>query len=93
MIQKLISVLPSAELGPLHAVILANMTRLATDRVGCRVVQFMMEFCNPQQQREMTGLVCDPGSLVTIACDAHGTYVAQVGKNFITAQILLKHRI
>ena len=93
MIQKLISVLPSAELGPLHAVILANMTRLATDRVGCRVVQFMMEFCNPQQQREMTGLVCDPGSLVTIACDAHGTYVAQVGKNLITAQILLKHRI
>ena len=43
------------------------------------VFQFMLEFCDVEQQRQIFGLLCgNIDTLMTLALDAHGTYVAQV---------------
>ena len=54
VVQKLISVLPSSELGELHQMILANLLPLSLDKVGCRVVQFLLEFSSSDQQTLIT---------------------------------------
>ena len=79
VVQKLISVLPSSELEELHQMILDNFTQLSLDKVGCRGVQFLLEFSSAEQQMRMTSALADPHTLVTLACNPHGTYVAQVG--------------
>ena len=78
VVQKLISVLPSSELGELHQMILANLLPLSLDKVGCRVIQFLLEFSSPEQQTQITKLLADPRTLVRLATNPHGTYVAQV---------------
>eukprot|EP00092_Neocalanus_flemingeri_P018265 GFUD01019766.1.p1 GENE.GFUD01019766.1~~GFUD01019766.1.p1 ORF type:complete len:775 (+),score=242.89 GFUD01019766.1:32-2326(+) len=76
-IQKLITVLPSSQLQPLLSVILSNFTQLSMDSSGCRVVQSMLEFSSPDQQRSITSLLCNAKTLLVLAADRHGTYVAQ----------------
>ena len=44
---------------------------------GCRVVQSLLEFSSPDQQRAITSLLCTSNTLLTLAADRHGTYVAQ----------------
>merc|ERR1719508_236231 len=77
VIQKLITVLPSPQLQPLLSVILSNFTHLSMDSSGCRVVQSMLEFSSPDQRRSITSLICNTKTLLTLAGDHHGTYVAQ----------------
>merc|ERR1719318_2480996 len=77
VIQKLITVLPTAQLQPLLAIVLANFTQLSLDSAGCRVVQSLLEFSSPDQQRSITSLLCNTKTLLTLASDRHGTYVAQ----------------
>ena len=43
----------------------------------CRVVQTLLEYSDREQQRRLSWLLCQPGTLVTLAGDKHGTYVAQ----------------
>ena len=44
----------------------------------------MLEFCDQEQQRQISGLVCgNIDTLMTLALDAHGTYVAQVSQDFL----------
>ena len=78
VVQKLISVLPSSELGELHQMILANLLPLSLDKIGCRVVQFLLEFSSSEQQNQITRILADPNTLITLATNPHGTYVAQV---------------
>ena len=78
VIQKLISVLPSSELEELHQKILENLTPLSLDKVGCRVVQFLLEFSSSDQQTQIVSRLADPRTLVKLATNPHGTYVAQV---------------
>merc|ERR1719508_156457 len=77
VIQKLITVLPCSQLQPLLSVILSNFTHLSMDSSGCRVVQSMLEFSSPDQRRSITSLLCNTKTLLTLAGDRHGTYVAQ----------------
>ena len=77
VIQKLITVLPSPQLQPILSVILSNFTHLSMDSSGCRVVQSMLEFSSPDQRRSITSLICNTKTLLTLAGDRHGTYVAQ----------------
>merc|ERR1719186_1621934 len=77
VIQKLITVLPSPQLQPLLSVILSNFTHLSMDSSGCRVVQSMLEFSSVDQRRSITSLLCNTRTLLTLAADRHGTYVAQ----------------
>ena len=85
VIQKLISVLPSSELEELHQKILDNLTPLSLDKVGCRVVQFLLEFSSSDQQSQIVSRLADPRTLVKLATNPHGTYVAQV-----RSQVLLQ---
>ena len=78
VIQKLISVLPSADLDAIHEVILTNFLELSLDKSGCRIVQIMLEFSNENQQRQLTSMLCNPNIVMALACDSSGTYVAQV---------------
>ena len=78
VIQKLISVLPSSELGELTQVILDNFVALSLDKVGCRVVQFLLEFSSSDQQTLITRCLAEARTLVKLATSPHGTYVAQV---------------
>ena len=78
VVQKLISVLPSSELGELHQMILANLLPLSLDKVGCRVVQFLLEFSSSDQQTLITRCLAEARALVKLAISPHGTYVAQV---------------
>lgn len=78
VVQKLISVLPSSDLEAIHEVILTNFLELSLDRSGCRIVQIMLEFSNESQQRQLTSMLCNPSIVMALACDASGTYVAQV---------------
>jgi len=77
VIQKLITVTPSPQLQPLLTIILTHFTQLSLDSSGCRVVQSMLEFSSPDQQRSITSLLCNTKTLLTLASDRHGTYVAQ----------------
>ena len=70
--------LPSSELDAIHDVILTNFLELSLDKSGCRIVQIMLEFSNETQQRQLTSKLCDPSTVMTLACDGSGTYVAQV---------------
>ena len=78
VIQKLISVLPSSELEELTKVILDNFIALSLDKVGCRVVQFLLEFSSSDQQTLITRCLAEARTLVKLATSPHGTYVAQV---------------
>jgi len=75
--QKLITVLPSPQLQPLLSLVLTYFTQLSLDSSGCRVVQSLLEFSSPDQQRTITSLLCNTKTLLTLAADRHGTYVAQ----------------
>ena len=77
VMQKLITVLPHTQLQPLLSIVLANFTQLSLDSAGCRVVQSLLEFSSPDQQRAITSLLCTSNTLLTLAADRHGTYVAQ----------------
>ena len=84
VIQKLITVLPSTNLKPLLTIVLKNFTHLSMDSAGCRVVQSLLEFSSPDQQRSMTSLLCTSKTLLTLVTDRHGTYVAQACLPHIT---------
>merc|ERR1711942_618627 len=84
VIQKLITVLPSTNLEPLLNIVLGNFTHLSMDSAGCRVVQSLLEFSSPDQQRSMTSLLCTSKTLLTLVTDRHGTYVAQACLPHIT---------
>merc|ERR1719508_29524 len=77
VIQKLITVLPCSQLQPLLFVIHSNFTHLSMDSSGCRVVQSMLEFSSHDQRRSITSLLCNTKTLLTLAGDRHGIYVAQ----------------
>merc|ERR1719318_1302679 len=77
VIQKLITVTASPQLQPLLTIILSHFTQLSLDSSGCRVVQSMLEFSSPDQQRSITSLLCNTKTILTLASDRHGTYVAQ----------------
>merc|ERR1711942_85631 len=84
VIQKLITVLPPENLKPVLNIVLANFTHLSIDSAGCRVVQSLLEFSSPDQQRSMTSLLCTSKTLLTLVTDRHGTYVAQACLPHIT---------
>ena len=43
----------------------------------------MLEFSDQEQQRQISSLVCgNIETLMTLALDAHGTYVAQVSQDY-----------
>jgi len=84
VIQKLITVLPCTNLQPIFAIVQANFTLLSLDSAGCRVVQTLLEFSSPEQQRSLTNLLCTGKTLLTLAMDRHGTYVAQACLSHLT---------
>jgi len=84
VIQKLITVLPCTNLQPIFAIVQANFTHLSLDSAGCRVVQTLLEFCSPEQQRSLTNLLCAGKTLLTLATDRNGTYVAQACLSHLT---------
>ena len=78
VIQKLIHVLPSSDLTPLHDAIMLNFLRLSQDKIGCRVVQYYIEHSSEAHQMELCSVLCKKPTLMSLVCDSHGTYVAQV---------------
>ena len=77
VIQKLVSVLPSSDLAPLHNILASNFIRLSLDKFGCRLVQFYLEYCSEEQQILIANQICCQSTIKALACDSNGTFVAQ----------------
>ena len=80
VLQKLITMLPTALLEPLITEVLENFLRLCLDSVGCRVVQVLLENSSRDQQLCLLSLLSQPEILLTLATHPSGTFVAQVSR-------------
>ena len=80
VLQKLITMLPTALLDPLITEVLENFLRLCLDSVGCRVVQVLLENSSRDQQLCLLSLLSQPEILLTLATHPSGTFVAQVSR-------------
>ena len=78
VVQKLISVLPSALLDPLVTEVVRNFTQLSVDSTGCHLVQALLKAASPAQQQAICSLLCQKENIVVLAFDTNGTFVAQV---------------
>lgn len=80
VVQKIIQLVPQKSMPFVMELFRGQVQTLATHAFGCRIIQRMLEFGNPQEKEELMGEinVCAP-QLIT---DTFGNYVAQhiIGK-------------
>ena len=82
-LQELVPLLPSNALQPLFDGASDNFEMVSTHPSGCRVIQALLKSnCSNNQLGQLTcHLVDEPASLITLAMDKFGTFVAQESLN------------
>jgi len=61
----------------IQKLIMLNFLRLSQEKIGCRVVQYYIEYSCDAHQMELCAILCKKPTLMSPVCDSHGTYVAQ----------------
>ena len=79
-LQRLIPLLAPPDLQPLVAAARDNLRALAADSSGTRVVQALLEYTAGEQRQQLVRLLGVPATILLLATDRFGTYVAQVTK-------------
>jgi hypothetical protein len=69
VIQKLVSLLPSPLLTPLHDLILHNLSSIATNPAGCYVVQSFLQYCSAQDAKTIVKELLEPTRFMALAKD------------------------
>ena len=77
-LQRLIPLLAPPDLQPLVAAARDNLRALAVDSSGTRVVQALLEYTAGEQRQQLLRLLGVPATILLLATDKFGTYVAQV---------------
>merc|ERR1712181_53662 len=82
-LQELVPLLPSSALQPLFAGASDNFEMVSTHPSGCRVIQVLLKSNSSSDQLDQLTcrLVDEPASLIRLAMDKFGTFVAQESLN------------
>merc|ERR1719319_115616 len=84
-LQRLIPLLAPPDLQPLVAASRDNLRALAADSSGTRVVQALLEYTTGEQRQQLVRLLGVPATILLLATDRFGTYVAQAGLGHLAA--------